>query len=206
MVTLAEDLFLLVCDEESGRPRISITHLDFGLGGALLLDLNLAERVALVDDLVAVVNRASIGDPLLDLALATVAARDSEHEPEYWVRHLAKGAREAVQRRLVAAGVLEVEDRHVLGVIRVHRTHQVDGRLEHELVDRLRNAVVLDRPASRETAALVSLALGVGLERHLFPRSDLRAVQRRMEEIAGDDWVGPAVRHTIMAADAALGF
>src|SRR5438128_836344 len=180
MVTLAEDLFLLVCHEASGKARISTAYLDLGLGGALLLDLVLSDRIALVDDHVAVVDRTTVGDPLLDAALGAIAEEARPREPEYWVRHLAKGARATVQSRLVAAGVLERDDHSVLVVIPVHHTHQIDGRIEHELVQRLHDAVVLDHTASRETAALVSLALGVGLEQHLFPRSDRRAIRRRM--------------------------
>jgi Golgi phosphoprotein 3 GPP34 len=205
MVTLAEDLFLLVCHEASGRARISTAYLDLGLGGALLLNLVLRERITLVDDHVAVVDHALLGDPLLDAALGAIAEDVRSREPEYWVRHLAKGARAAVQSRLVAAGVLQRDDHNVLGVIPVHHTHQIDGRIEHELVQRLHDAVVLDHTASRETAALVSLALAVGLEQHLFPRSDRRAIRRRMHEIADGDWVGAAVKHAIDAVNAALG-
>ncbi len=90
MVTLAEDLFLLACDEVTGRARIPTTYLDLGLGGALLLDLVLRDRLALVDEHVAVVAPAPTGDSLLDAALSAVADSAKWREPEYWVRHLAK--------------------------------------------------------------------------------------------------------------------
>ena len=50
-----------------------------------------------------------------------------------------------------------------------------------------------------------SLVLAVGLQHHLFPRCDQRAIQRRMAEFAGEQWVVEAVAHTINATDAALG-
>src|SRR5690349_11412095 len=49
METLAEDLYLLACDEATGRSRIPAAYLDLGLGGAVLLDLARRGRVALVD-------------------------------------------------------------------------------------------------------------------------------------------------------------
>ncbi|SRR6266550_1366676 len=205
MVTLAEDLYLLACHEATGRARIPTAYLDLGLGGALLLDLVLHERVTLVDSHVTVTDSTPTGDRLLDTALAAIAADAKAREPSYWVRHLARGAREAVQDMLVAAGVLGIEDHKVLGLIHVHHAHQADGRIEHELMDHLYDAVALGHPASRETAAVASVALAVGLERHLFPRSDRRAVRHRMQEIAGSEWVGVAVKHAIDAVDAALG-
>jgi hypothetical protein len=205
VVTLAEELYLLADDSATGRPLIDTTHLDLGLGGALLLDLDLRDRVALVESHVAVTDPAPTGDPLLDAALATVSSATRAHDPEHWIRHFARGARHAVQDRLVATGVLQRDDRKVLGFIPVHRTHEADGRLHHELVDHLHDAVVLGHRPSRETAALASLTLAIGLERHLFPRSDRRVVEQRIAEIAEGRWVGSAVRHAIDAVNAALG-
>jgi hypothetical protein len=205
MVTLAEDLYLLACDEATGRARISTAYLDLGLGGALLLDLVLRGRVGLVDEHVVVTDPTPVGDPLLDHALSAVAGDAKPREPEYWVRHLARGAHAAVQSRLVAAGVLAVEDHRVLGIIPVHHVHEIDDRIERDLLRQLYDAVVLGRPASRETAAVASLALAIRLERHLFPRADRLAIRDRTREIAGSDWVGPAVAHAINTVDAALG-
>jgi hypothetical protein len=207
MVTLAEDLYLLA--DESGRPLIDHTHLDLGLGGALLLDLALHDRVALVDAHVTVVDKTPTGDALLDAALRGIAGESRAYGPDHWVRHLARRARHAVQGRLVDAGVLRRDDHRVLGVIPMHRTRETDGRLHHELVDHLHNAVVLGHPPSRDTAALASLALAVGLTPHLFPRSDRRAITNRMVEVAaaGRDggWVATAVAGAVNAVDATMG-
>jgi hypothetical protein len=204
VVTLAEELYL-VATHPTGRFSIDTAHLDLGLGGALLLDLVLRDRIALVDSHVTVIDPAPTGEPLLDAALADLAEQTRAHIPEHWIRHLARGVRHAVQDRLVDAGVLVRDEHRLLGFIPVHRTHEADGRLHHELVDHLHDAVVLGHRPSRETAALASLVLAVGLERHLFPRSDRRAVEQRLVEIAEGGWIGSAVRHTIDAVNAALG-
>ena len=201
---LAAELFLVTCHEATGRTRIPTAHLDLGLGGALLLELVLRGCVELVDEHV-VVGHSSTGDPLLDGALTAVAREPRPRSPDHWIRYLARGARAAVERRLVESGILEVDDHRVLGLFPVHHTHQTDSRLEDELVERLHDAVVLGRPPDPDTTALTSLALAVGLERCLFPRSDRRAIRQRMEEIAEGEWVGPAVRHIVDAQDAALG-
>ncbi len=208
MVTLAEDLFLLATDAATCRPVIDPSHLDLGLGGALLLDLMLRQRVALRDSHVAVTDPGPTGDPLLDRTLSEITAA-KPHEPGHWVRHLAHGPRRTVKDRLVEAGVLSRDDRKLLGIIPIHRTHVTDGRLHHELEDHLRDAVVVGRQATRETAALASLALAVDLHRHLFPRADRRDVRRRMAQVVAAypecEWVTDAVRRAVEAADVALG-
>jgi hypothetical protein len=77
------------------------------------------------------------------------------------------------------------------------------------LVDHLHDAVVLDHPPSSESAALAALALAVGLDRHLFPRADQRAVRQRMTEVAAEcsaaAWIAASVSAAVNALDAGLG-
>ena len=209
MVTLAEDLYLLADDAATGRPVIDQSHLELGLAGALLLDLALRRRIAVVDAHVTVASEAPTGEPLLDGALIRIAGDGRTHGPDHWVRHLARGARRAIQNRLVEVGALQRDDHKLLRVIPVHGTHETDGRIHHELVEHLHDAVVLDHAPSPETAALALLALAVGLERHLFPRVDRRVMGRRLAEVATKcgvgTWVATAVACAVNVMDAALG-
>ena len=147
MVTLAEDLYLVACDDTTGRLLIEPAHLDLGLGGALLLDLAMRQRVALVGGHLTVTGDAPTGEPLLDATVAAVVRPGRAHGPDHWVRHLARGAHRVVQDRLVDVGVLKRDDHRLLRVIPLHRTHETDGRLHHELADHLHDAVVLGHPS-----------------------------------------------------------
>lgn len=208
MVTLAEDLFLLATDAATGTPLVDTSHLDFGLSGAVLMDLVLRQRIAVHEAQVTVTDPRPTGDPLLDPALSAIAAA-KPREPGHWVRDLAHHLRDAVKDRLVEAGVLRRDEHRVLGIIRIHRTHETDGRLHHELEDQLHDAVVRGHSGSWETAALASLALATGLDRHLFPRSDRAAVRRRLAEVAGQcpecAPVADAVHRAVDATDVTLG-
>ena len=205
MVTLAEDLYLLASNGSTGRLLIDPARLDLGLGGALLMDLALRGHVGLVDSHVVATTGPSTGDALLDTAMLAIAGDPKGHGPDHWVRHLGRGAHRAVQDHLLAAGVLRRDDDRLLHVIPVHRTHETDGRLHHRLQEQLDDAVALGHPPSQETAALASLALTIGLERQLFPRSDRYEVRRRMAEIAEGRWVAPAVAGAVTVLDVALG-
>jgi hypothetical protein len=205
MATLAEGLYLLAIDDSTGRLLIDTAHLDLGLGGALLGDLAARGHVGLVDSHVVVSGGPPPGDPLLDRALAAITRETRRHGPDHWVHHLARGAHRAVQNRLVDVGILRRDDDRLLRVIPVHRTHESDHRLHRKLLGHLNDSVVLGSPPSPETAALASLVLAVGLERHLFPRSDRHEIRRRMLEIADGGWVAPAVSGAVTVVDVALG-
>jgi Golgi phosphoprotein 3 (GPP34) len=205
MATLAEDLYLLASNASTGRLLIDTAHLDPGLGGALLLELALRRHVGLVGSHVVVTTGPPTGDQLLDTALTIIVGEPKGHGPDHWVRHLGRGAHRAVQDNLVDAGVLRREDDRLLRVIPIHRTNESDGRLHRQLQEQLEDAVVLGHRPSQETAALASLALAIGLDRQLFPRSDQHEVRRRMAEIADGSWVAPAVAGAVTVIDVALG-
>ena len=69
MTTLADDLLLVLLDPASGKPRADGTKLDYGLAGALLLDLALAEHVDVVG------TKPSITPVRLGLAKKSSAAK-----------------------------------------------------------------------------------------------------------------------------------
>src|SRR3954447_11102044 len=106
MVTLAEDLYLLANNGSTGRFGIDTSHLDLGLGGAMLLDLALRGHVEAAGSRVVVTAGPPTREPLLDTAPDTITAADGRHAPDHGVHHLARGAHRAVQDHLVEAGFL----------------------------------------------------------------------------------------------------
>ena len=82
MITVCEEVFLLMLDYDTGRPstRLPDRSLRTALGGALLMDLALADRIDTDLDGLFVVDSAPLQEPALDRALAQIAA-DGRHRP-----------------------------------------------------------------------------------------------------------------------------
>jgi hypothetical protein len=171
------------------------THLDNGLGGALLLELALAGRVDVVDKRVAVIDPRPTGDTLVDDALTLIAA-ERGRRPGHWVTRLAKRTRPLVLSELVRAGVLRVEKDKVLGVFPRTKYPAVHGA-EAETLRRLKAAVVGDGPVDPRTAALCALVSATDLDRTVFPGIERRRVKARLKEISEGAWAAAAVRKAI---------
>lgn len=73
---LAEDLLLLLTDETTGKRKLDAMHTDPALGGAILLDLLLANKIALEGEgraaRVAVIDPVATDNRILDPALASI--------------------------------------------------------------------------------------------------------------------------------------
>ena len=205
MVTLAEEFFL-VAHDVSGKARIGSVVLGLGLGGALLMELSVAGRVAIADNQVWVTGPALLGDPLLDATLAKIANGPGTRRPRVWVTRLGRGSHEVVSGRLVEAGVLGLAQHRAAGIFPVRRVPEIDGSIRQEVMTRLHGAVVQGADPQPRTAALVSLALALacGMPAKLFPGSDRKQVERRMHQIAEGEWAGPAVNKSVGAINAAI--
>lgn len=123
MLDLAEELLLLALEDESGKvtPAASAS-LEYGLAGAVLMDLVIGGRLGVEDDSLAVVDGAPTGDGVLDGALARIEASRKPRDAQHWVGKLGgDGLKEPLLAGLVERGVLSQEERMVLWIIPLTR-------------------------------------------------------------------------------------
>jgi hypothetical protein len=207
---IAEDLLLLLLDDESGK-FTNATYLATGIGGALLVELALAGNVEVVKGAglwarakVLPTAAASPSDPVLLEALDVVAQK--ERTAQDLVDRLGRKRRDQLLGRLRERGVVEEREDRVLGLIPRRRWPTVDGTHEADVRRRL-GEVLLDGTAPDErTAALVALLSALDVVHRVVEREGrpAREVKARAKEIAEGDWAAQAVRDAVTAAQAAV--
>jgi hypothetical protein len=198
--------FALIAYDDDGSPVTDGTHLDNGLGGAVLLELALAEKVDVADKKVVVRDATPTGDPVLDDALARIAG-DKPRKPKDWVSKLAKTAREQVMTELVARGVVRKEEGKVLLLFprtKYPAANGVEPAAETEARQRMRAAVAGGGPVEQRTAALCALVAATDLDKKVFADLDRKLVKARLKEIGQGEWAATAVKKAIEEIQAAV--
>jgi hypothetical protein len=198
-MNLVEEFTLLAHDVEGGR-IIGTTKLEYALGGALLVELALAERIGVFDGKVQVLSAAAVGNELVDGALSYILGGDRSRKPHYRVQRLGPAVRPRVLSHLVATGVLREEHSRVLWVFTrtlYPSAYGVESPVKTETISRMRAAVGRAGPVDARTAALCSLVEAAGMEHTVFPLMDRRQLRARLEEISQGDWATAAVRKAI---------
>ncbi|HUR06507.1 MAG TPA: GPP34 family phosphoprotein [Nonomuraea sp.] len=199
-VTIAEELLLLAYSEEEGKQLIGATQLDPALGGAILAELAVNERVTLSGKNVSVENATPLGDDELDAALTRIAEEDKERKPDWWVQKLhSTKLRRRLLTRLAEAGVLTEERGRVLGIFPTTRWPEADGSVEAEVRQRVGDVLAGARPDAR-TAVLIAVMYAAKLDRKAFPGAN----RERVKEIAEGEWAGDAVAKTIAAINSVI--
>ena len=211
MTTLiAEDLVLLLLDDESGK-FTNASYLDTGIGGALLIELALAETVDVVKGSglwarakVRATGLAAPSDPVLAEALSVIA--EKERTAQDLVDRLGKRRRDQLLDRLRERGIVEPREDRVLGLIPRRRWPSVDSTHEAGVRRELGDVLLRGVTPTERTAALVSVLSALDIAHKVVDRegAPARDVKKRAKEVAEGDWAAKAVRDSIAAAQAAV--
>lgn len=205
---IAEDLLLLLTDDVRGRLVVDSQQTDIALGGALLVELSLSERVA-VDERgrVRVTDARPTGDPLLDHAVGVVAGRQGK-KPRSVVGPLGKRVRPPLYDRLVGAGLLRPGKGKVLGLFPVRTWPALDVHHEAAVRDAVTQALVVGTTPEPRTAALIGLLRALRATHKVVPPKEQglsrRELDSRAKAVAEGDWASKAVREAIDTVNAAV--
>lgn len=212
---IAEDLLLLLTDDDSGRLVKSAVEVDPALGGALLVELTLAGVVDLTDDggmfqrgrLVVAEDGARVTDPELVAALGTVRGRQGR-KPESVVPKLGKGVRKRLYARLTERGILRSDEGRILGIFPTSRWPTADAAHEEALRRELAAALRTGLPSRPEVGALVSLVHALRALPKVLDPEDVGTTRREMtaqaKRISEGEWASAAVRRAIAGTNAAV--
>jgi hypothetical protein len=203
---IAEDLLLLLTDDNTGRLCAPALQVDFALAGANLIELALLDRITLSAEgadghagQVIVHNRTPTGDPVLDSAVERLGGDGTR--PDSALRVLAKGLRTQLYERLTACGVLRSARGKILGRFARHTWPTEDAHHEAEVRGLITGAVTLSSSPDPHTAALIALLHALGCQHKVLDGDGLglsqAQLQARTAAIASGNWASDAVRKTI---------
>lgn len=208
MITVAEEMLLLVLDDNSGtfitEPDINI---NYALAGAVLADLALKNKIQADETRLFVLDGAKAGDPVQDAVLERITEDTEVHDAAYWVAEIGQRGdevREHLLDALVERGILKRVEEKVLWVFETRRYPMVDGREEREVKKRILDTLLSDGPAAPEDAVIISLVDACNLFRQILGDRELDNLEARIAEIADADVIGHAVSETIRQVRASV--
>ena len=201
MPTFAEELLLLLHDEDGAPLEIQQGALDCALAGAVLMDLAFARRIDTDLQTLMVIDQAPTGHPALDRILAKVAARPEAAGARTWIRELcmdeASAIYEEVLSNLVAGGVLARQDGKPpwgLGALRYPR---MEGEAVRRIRRRIREALHSEGIPDPRDIAIISLLDACDLLRGIFPAQEIEQRRTRIEQLHRMDLIGREVAGAI---------
>ena len=208
---IVEDVMLLLLDDATGTvPGSSNLHLV--LGGAVLIELALTEKVMVEPDrsrwrsprVFPVPGAPVPADPLLAGALGLIAAQPRTATD--LVDRLGRDLRDHVAQRLANRGMVQLKTGKVLGLFPTTSWPALDPSHEQELRGTLDLVLARGATPDARTAAVIALMNATDLLHRVFgvPGVHPKVIRARGKEIAQGQWAAKAVTDAIAAANAAV--
>ena len=202
MPTLAEDLLLLLLEDETGRLITDGTSTDHALAGAVLVDLVNAGRVAEEAKKLHVMDTSTLDEPVLEAGLTRLAEK-APVKPQRAVEVLTKDVRDAVLEQLEGRGLIRREKSRVLGLFPRTSWPAVDSAHENSVRAELTAALVGGERPSERAGTLIALLHAINVVPKVV-EGDKKALKARAKEISEGDWASAAVRKSVQAVQAGV--
>ena len=200
-VVVATGDFVLACG--SGM----YTH---AIAGAVLAELAGSGAVKISPDKKKTVTAApgqAPTDPLLAECWLMIKSAKKPKKARDWVMKFAglKDLKHRVAGGLVDAGVLEQETGSVLKIFKRTIYPEADPGPEHELRDRMRQAIFTGTSqVETRTVIVIALARAAGMLDKVFPKKELKERKTRLEKLCNGQVAGTATKEAVEAVQAAI--
>jgi hypothetical protein len=210
MLSFPEEIVLVLLDETRGE-FVPLPESVFAIvmSGAALMDLALHNRIDTDLEKMMVVDRAPLGDDILDDVLAGLGKAKAKldiTDALYDVALAAEEYRARALRRLIARGILREENGRHLWVFRTRRYPVIDNAEQQEVRTRLRQVVLSDEIPDPRDVVLVCLVDACALMGFVLSEAELDAATPRVEQLRKLDLIGQAVTRAASETEAIIKF
>ena len=208
MLRFAEELMLLILDDENGRfARVPDRLMRYALAGGVLMDLALENRIDTDLEKLILVDSTRVRDSLLDPTLADIAQLNETKDARFWVERTALRAdtiREEALNRLVERGILNREEDRFLWVIQGRRYPVVDNTAEREVKLRIMEVLFSDQIPDPRDVVIIGLAHACDIFKEILSPRELARVADRIDQVRKLDLIGQAMSQAITDIELSL--
>jgi len=207
---LHEEIMLLALRDEKGTVA-SGTMYSYGLGGAILAELLLAERIRVVTPkktpLVELVSSQRMGDPVIDECLDKIRDAKKRGSLQTWVSRFVniKNLKHRVAEGLCKRRILRAEEGRVLVIFNRTTYPEINPGPEKAIIERLRRAIFgAATEVDPRTVTLLSLTHHTGVLKLIFDKKKLKGRKARIENVMNGDLTAAATAGAIEAIQTAI--
>lgn len=206
-LSLTEKFFLLAAYHRSKAGRYPGNELDYGIVGAILIELAEGDYVDLKEGKLIPVAGKTTGIDYLDYPLRKMSASRKLRTVKKWVLNFGMYGgkyRGLVRASLLNKGVIKVEERRFLWII-PYKTYPLSvEQNRQDVLDKLYRDLQEDNMLDKQSVLLGALTGGCRLWSVFRKRSQYRKVRDRLKKLSKPNYLADEVGETIDAVKSAI--
>jgi len=208
-IRLIEKFVLIAIDPKTGRLLIDSLSLNYGIAGAILLEMSELNKIAIKDRKIFVSDDKYSNDLIIDECSKLIANSKKLHKSKYWVNKIGNRAnrfKKVILNDLNKKKIVFFKKKSFLwGLISVKRYPSSNVKIINDLKQKLKSIVLDNQKSDLESLLLLSLMNSCKLSHVLFiSKKEYRKANKRIKELVREIEISNEVGHVIKEIQAAV--
>lgn len=202
--------FLLIAHHpEKGRFLIPHIFLQYGIAGALLMDLTLEDRIEVENKQLILKPAKGSADPVINEVVTIMSQSPKSRSVGYWVRKLATRYRKykwQLLKGLEDERMVRIEEKKFLGLIPYRKSYLIESYTRSNLIRQLKSEILAyTREPSSASMAIAGLIEACRMQRVLSDdREERKNIKTQLKKINKESPVSDVVSQSIRQVQAAI--
>lgn len=206
---LIEKFILLALDNKRGRFLIDSFSLNYGIAGAILLELSELNKISIQNKKLIVTDKKNTNNMVIDTCLNLINNSKKKRKTKNWIYRI--GNRSTKFRRLILKDlyhkkILKINHKtYFFGLFNVYKYLVINTKPTDEIKSNLKKIVLENLKPDLESLLLLSLMNSCKLTHILFiDKKSYRASNKRIKELTQNVEISDAVSQTLKEIQTAV--
>lgn len=204
-----EKFLVIAHHPEKGRFTISQMYIQYGLAGAILLDMTLEDRIEIADNKLILKTSRGSADPVVNEVLTLMSQATKPRKVDYWVRKLATRYRKykwQVLKGLADRRMVRIEETKFLGLIPYRKSYLIESYTRSNMLRQLKSEILAyTRELTSDSMAIAGLIEACRMHRILSDDLEERkTIKTQLKKTIKDSPVSDIVSQTTKQVQSAI--
>lgn len=204
----AEKFLLIAQHPVKGRFTISDVQINYGIIGALLLEMSLENRIAIEENILILKNDKSSENTIISEIVMIIRTSQRQRKVRFWIGKLERKSliyKRKIMDGMEAKGLIRIEHRKFLGLIPYRKYYLTDSRTRDSLIRQLRECVLFRRELINENIVILGLIEACRMHNIISSdREELKTIRKELKLIIKESPIAEAIDKTIKEVQAAI--
>ena len=210
-LNLFEKFILLALDQNKGRFLIDTLSLNYGIAGAILLELSEMNKISIKNKKIIVTDKKLTKISIVDACIKLINNSRKKRKAKYWIYKIgnkSSGFKKLILKNLYEKKIIKISKKSYLwGLFSVYKYPTINSKLSTEIKSKLKKIVLEGEDPDIESLLLLSLMNSCKLIRVLFiNKKEHKTAKKRIKELTKNIEISEAVSQTLKEIQTAVIF
>jgi len=207
-LTIPEKFILLTLNSKKGNIQISLNSFNYGLAGAVLLELAKEGCITLENKKINPTGYKWPKNKVLKNVYSKIHASKRRKKARTWIQKLSfsiKKIKEPFFSNLIQNGIISRSEHHFAGLIRYYRYPVKQEKLKTSIISEIKELVLENKSVSNDLVILACLAEACQFTRKIFTNRDERKIARKkIKKLMKENEMTKIISDTLAQINAAI--